>query len=234
MSRKRKSKDEGLSSSWMDTYADTITLLLTFFILLYTFSIVDNEKLKLVGAALRGQIEGVPMTSEKLEDIPEDLTPGIGAKNPYDLLVEKVTDLLEKNNLSDDVKIREEDAGVILQLGDSILFDTGQAELKTGSYKILDVIGTLIPQIDNEIMVQGHTDNRPINSSKYPSNWELSSARALAVVKYFINEKGLSANRFSGTGYGEYRPLVQNTSDENMGINRRVDILIVQQKETGE
>ena len=234
MSRKRKSKDEGLSSSWMDTYADTITLLLTFFILLYTFSIVDNEKLKLVGAALRGQVEGVPMTNEKLEDIPEDLTPGIGAKNPYDLLVEKVTDLLEKNNLSDDVKIREEDAGVILQLGDSILFDTGQAELKTGSYKILDVIGTLIPQIDNEIMVQGHTDNRPINSSKYPSNWELSSARALAVVKYFINEKGLSANRFSGTGYGEYRPLVENNSAENMGINRRVDILIVQQKETGE
>lgn len=233
MSRKRKRGDEGLSSSWMDTYADTITLLLTFFILLYTFSIVDNERLKSISDALKGQMEGTPTTNQKVEELPDDFVPGIGVKNPYDELVEKVTSILEKNGLSDDVKIREEDAGVILQLGDSILFDTGQAELKAGSYKILDVIGSIIPQIDNEIMVQGHTDNRPINSPKYPSNWELSSDRALAVVKYFINEKGISAKRFSGTGYGEHRPLVENNSAENMGINRRVDILIVQQKETG-
>lgn len=234
MSRKRRSSDEGMTSSWMDTYADTITLLLTFFILLYTFSVVDNEKLQTIAEALRGQVEGTPMTKEHVEDLPEDFVPGIGVKNPYDKLVEKVTDVIEENGLSDVVKIREEDAGVILQLGDSILFDTGQAVLKKESYGVLNVISTIIPQIDNEIMVQGHTDNRPISSALYPSNWELSTARALAVVKYFINEKGLSANRFSATGYGENRPLVENTSVENMGINRRVDILIVQQKETEE
>lgn len=234
MSRKRRSTDEGLTSSWIDTYADTITLLLTFFILLYTFSIVDNEKLQTIAEALRGEIEGTPMTNEQIENLPEDFVPGIGVKNPYDQLVEKVTDILEKNGLSDVVKIREEDAGVILQLGDSILFDTAEATLKEESYAVLNVIGTIIPQIDNEIMVQGHTDNRPINSPQYPSNWELSTARALAVVKYFINEKGLSAERFSATGYGENRPLVENNTTENMSINRRVDILIVQQKETEE
>lgn len=234
MSRKRRSSDEGLTSSWMDTYADTITLLLTFFILLYTFSIVDNEKLQTIAQALKGQIEGTPMTNEQTEALPHDFVPGVGVKNPYDQLVEKVTSVLAKNGLSDVVKIREEDAGVILQLGDSILFDTGQAVLKEESYEVLNVISTIIPQVDNEIMVQGHTDNRPINSDKYPSNWELSSARALAVVKYFINDKGLGAERFSATGYGEHRPLVENTSVENMGINRRVDILIVQQKETEE
>ena len=234
MQRKRRKVDDINTNSWIDTYADTITLLLTFFILLYSFSSIDNEKLKVIASSLRGEIVGTPM---KLEDvkIEEDiLEPGIGDKNPYDILVEKVTTVLEENGLSDVVTIREEDAGVILQLGNSILFDSAKAILKSDSFEVLDVISTIIPQIDNEIMVQGHTDNRPMNSYVYPSNWELSSARALAVVKYFINEKGLDPNRFSATGYGEHRPLVENTTSKNMDINRRVDILIVQQKETTE
>lgn len=234
MSRKRRSSDEGLTSSWMDTYADTITLLLTFFILLYTFSIVDNKKLKAIAESLNTQMTGTQVTNTQVADLKDGVASGGGVKNPYDQLVEKVTNILKQNGLSDVVKIREEDAGVILQLGDSILFDTGQAVLKEESYQVLNVISTIIPQIDNEIMVQGHTDNRPINSAQYPSNWELSTDRALAVVKYFINEKGLSPEKFSATGYGENRPLVENNSIGNMGINRRVDILIVQQKEIEE
>lgn len=234
MPRKKRKADDVNTNAWMDTYADTITLLLTFFILLYSFSITDNEKLKYIAEALRGEIAGTPMTKENAEDVTDVLVPGIGKSNPYDTLVKKVTKVLNDNGLSEVVKIREEDAGVILQLGNSILFDTAEAELRSESFEVLDVISSIIPQIDNEIMIQGHTDNRPINSPVYPSNWELSSARALAVVKYFINEKGLSPERFSATGYGEHRPLLENTSNENMEINRRVDILIVQQKETEE
>lgn len=80
-------------------------------------------------------------------------------------------------------------------------------------------------------MVQGHTDNIPISSGTYKSNWELSTSRAVNVVKYFIETKGFDPTRFSATGYGEYRPLVDNATEENRAINRRVDILIVQQKE---
>ena len=83
-------------------------------------------------------------------------------------------------------------------------------------------------------MVQGHTDNVPISSARYNSNWELSTARAVSVVKYFIEVKGLDPTRFSATGYGEYQPLLDNTTPENRAINRRVDILIVQQKENDE
>lgn len=234
MSRKKRKPDEINPGAWMDTYADTITLLLTFFILLYSFSITDNAKLKAIADALKSQVSVNPSPSQSTEIKPDDINPGVEKLNPYDILVARVTKLLEENGLSDVVKIREEDAGVILQLGESILFDTAQAVLKTDSYDVLDVISTIIPKIDNEIMVQGHTDNRPINSSVYPSNWELSSDRALAVVKYFIDVKGLNPNRFSAAGYGEHRPLVENTSSENMGINRRVDILIVQQKEMDE
>lgn len=235
MQRRKKKKDDINTNAWMDTYADTITLLLTFFILLYSFSTTDNEKLKLIAAALKGQVTGIP---QKLEDVPdiidEDIEQGIGSSNPYKVLVDTVTEVIEKNGLTEVIKVREDDAGVVLQLSDSILFDLGKAEMKSDSTAVLDVISTIIPQIDNEIMIQGHTDNVPISSAQYESNWDLSTARSVNVVKYFIETKGFDPARFSATGYGEHRPLVDNSTNENRAINRRVDILIVQKKETAE
>lgn len=235
MARKKRKPDDINTNAWMDTYADTITLLLTFFILLYSMSSTDNEKLKVIAAALKGEITGIPT---KLEDTPDALEgvleQGIGLKNPYDALVEQVQDIINESGLTESIKIREEDTGVVLQLSESILFDTGRADLKPESTKVLDIISKLIPSIQNDIMVQGHTDNVPINSSTYKSNWELSTQRAVGVVKYFIENKGLDPTRFSATGYGEYKPLVDNTTAENRAINRRVDILIVQQKEIEE
>lgn len=235
MARKKRKPDDINTNAWMDTYADTITLLLTFFILLYSMSSTDNEKLKVIAAALKGEITGIPT---KLEDTPDALEgvleQGIGLKNPYDALVEQVQDIINESGLTESIKIREEDTGIVLQLSESILFDTGRADLKPESTKVLDIISKLIPSIQNDIMVQGHTDNVPINSSTYKSNWELSTQRAVCVVKYFIENKGLDPTRFSATGYGEYKPLVDNTTAENRAINRRVDILIVQQKEIEE
>lgn len=243
MPRKKRKKDDINPNAWMDTYADTITLLLTFFILLYSFSTTDNQKLKLIAEALKGQIEGIPMKVEGTSDISiEELEQGIGQGtglgvgqgDPYKELVDKVTDVIDSNGLSDVVQIREENAGVVLQLNESILFDLGSAALKSDSIQVLDAISTIIPKIENEIMIQGNTDNIPINSGNYKSNWELSTARAVTVVKYFIETKGLDPTRLSATGYGEYRPLVDNSTEENRAINRRVDILIVQKKEITE
>lgn len=232
MARKKNKPDDINTNAWMDTYADTITLLLTFFILLYSFSTTDNERLKLIAAALKGEITGIPM---KLKDTPdisdEEREQGIGEKSPYSVLVDQIQDIIDKNALTDTVKIRQEDSGVVLQLNESVLFDLGKADLKPESTKVLDTISTLIPSISNEIMVQGHTDNIPIKSGTYKSNWELSTARAITVLRYFIETKGFDPTRFSATGYGEYKPLVDNTTEKNRAINRRVDILIVEQKE---
>ena len=164
----------------------------------------------------------------------KDLLHKIPEEYYYDALVEQVQDIINESGLTESIKIREEDTGIVLQLSESILFDTGRADLKPESTKVLDIISKLIPSIQNDIMVQGHTDNVPINSSTYKSNWELSTQRAVCVVKYFIENKGLDPTRFSATGYGEYKPLVDNTTAENRAINRRVDILIVQQKEIEE
>ena len=232
MARKKKKPDDINTNAWMDTYADTITLLLTFFILLYSFSTTDNERLQLISAALKGEITGIPMKLENTPDISlEDIEQGIGEKSPYSILVDKIQEIIDKNALTDSVKVREEDSGVVLQLSENVLFDLGKADLKPESIKVLDIISTLIPSISNEIMVQGHTDNIPISSGTYKSNWELSTARAITVLRYFIETKGFDPTRFSATGYGEYKPLVDNSTEENRAINRRVDILIVQQKE---
>ncbi|WP_024614870.1 OmpA family protein [Clostridium sp. Ade.TY] len=225
MPRKKRKPDDINTNGWMDTYADTITLLLTFFILLYSFSTTDNKKLRLIASAFQNEMLGKP--SNKIPEV----KPGVGIKTDYDNLVDKVTEVIKKNNLADIIKVRKEDAGVVLQLSDSILFDTGQAELKNNSTKILDVISTIIPEINNEISVQGHTDNVPIHNSKYKSNWELSTARAVTVLQYFIEVKKIDPKRFSANGYGEYRPLVSNNNEENRAINRRVDILIMQHRD---
>ena len=232
MARKKKKPDDINTNAWMDTYADTITLLLTFFILLYSFSTTDNERLQLIAAALKGEITGIPMKLENTPDISlEDIEQGIGEKSPYSILLDKIQEIIDKNALTDSVKVREEDSGVVLQLSENVLFDLGKADLKPESIKVLDIISTLIPSISNEIMVQGHTDNIPISSGTYKSNWELSTARAITVLRYFFETKGFDPTRFSATGYGEYKPLVDNSTEENRAINRRVDILIVQQKE---
>ena len=158
MARKKKKPDDINTNAWMDTYADTITLLLTFFILLYSFSTTDNERLQLIAAALKGEITGIPMKLENTPDISlEDIEQGIGEKSPYSILVDQIQEIIDKNALTDSVKVREEDSGVVLQLSENVLFDLGKADLKPESIKVLDIISTLIPSISNEIMVQGHT-----------------------------------------------------------------------------
>ena len=192
----------------------------------------DTKEVCLLPAALKGEITGIPMKLENTPDISlEDIEQGIGEKSPYSILVDKIQEIIDKNALTDSVKVREEDSGVVLQLSENVLFDLGKADLKPESIKVLDIISTLIPSISNEIMVQGHTDNIPISSGTYKLNWELSTARAITVLRYFIETKGFDPTRFSATGYGEYKPLVDNSTEENRAINRRVDILIVQQKE---
>lgn len=226
--RKRDLEDDINPDSWLATYADTITLLLTFFILLYSMSSVDSQKLKELSEAMQNSLQGTVEVSE-LENI-TDLKVQTG-NTDYENLVEKLNNVIDSNNLTNVVKIREEDRGVVLQLDETILFDPGKADIKGNSNDVLDAITTIINDTDNDVLVEGSTDDIPMNTEKYGSNWELSTARAVSVVRYFVEDENIDPTRFSVKGYGEYKPLVENTTDENRAINRRVDILIVEQKE---
>lgn len=245
MARKKKKGDDIKTDGWMDTYADTITLLLTFFILLYSISSVDSEKLKQLSQALQNSLTGTTSV-EELKDI-NDLK--VNTKNDgqdenknqnqnqgqgqskYEDLAGKLNNIIEKNNLSDKIKIRKEDRGIVLQVDESILFDSGSANIKPSSIHVLNTISKIIKETDNEIVAEGNTDNVPIKDGEYDSNWELSTERALSIVKYLIKNENINPNRISLKGYGEYNPIVPNDNDADRAKNRRVDILVVEQRD---
>ncbi len=229
MARRKKKGDDINTNGWMDTYADTITLLLTFFILLYSISAVDSEKLQELSEALQFSLTGKQSVKqlESLDDIKVDIEK---ESNKYEDLAKKLNEIIDKNSLTEVIKIREEDRGIVLQVDESILFDPGKSEIKESSVDILDTISKIIEETDNDIIAEGHTDNVPINNEKYKSNWELSTDRALNIVKYFIENKKINPVRLSVKGYGEYNPIAPNDTPENRSKNRRVDILVVEQK----
>ncbi|WP_291635461.1 OmpA family protein, partial [Clostridium sp.] len=141
---------------------------------------------------------------------------------------EKVQSFINKNKLEATVDIKSDRRGVILQLKANILFQSGKAEIIDKSKPVLNTINALISTLPNNIVIEGHTDNMPISNYEYKNNWQLSSARALNVLEYFVNIKGQTQpKRFTSVACGEYQPIIPNTSEANRALNRRVNILIV-------
>lgn len=238
MARKKRGDSGGLTGNeWLGTYSDCVTLLLTFFVLLYSMSSVDAEKVKAISQAF-SIMSGQAGNSFLEYDLYQGSQPIIGGESKIENTVETdedgnetmyktVKDFLSENQLNSAVDVTEDEKGVMLKVKDNILFESGQATLIAESQQVLDKINTLISTLPNSIIIEGHTDNVPISNSKYASNWELSTERAVTVVRYFIEKNNQDPSRFSAAGYGEYRPDVENTSDENKAKNRRVNILIV-------
>lgn len=259
MSRKRRHDSDGGSSGsgWMTTYSDLVTLLLTFFILLYTFSVVDAEKFKAVAASLQFALTGqsgtsifednppsldkpieefIPAPENEKEDLidPVENNDGSGLLDKeIDRIYKIVQDFVSEEGLEAEVRLRTDRRGVIIDISDSVLFDPGKADLKLDSKELLDKLTKLINSFDNNIIVEGHTDNVPIKRSKFPTNWELSVNRATTVIRYFIEKRNIAPNRLSAAGYGEYKPLVPNDTAEHKTMNRRVNILIEASLERG-
>lgn len=233
---RKKEKTKDYESSWLDTYADTITLLLTFFVLLYSISSVDSEKVKQISNSFNKVFTGDTADSILEYNLYNGTVPVVGGESKDDIdkidnkgdrkTYREAKEFIESNDLDEYVDISSEDNNTILNLKDTILFDTGKAELKADSLAILDKITTLISNLPNKIVVEGHTDNVPISTAEFQSNWELSAARASKVVRYFTETKGMQKGRFSAIGYSDNKPLVPNTSDENKSKNRRVNIVI--------
>lgn len=230
---KREIKTDG----WLATYADTVTLLLTFFVLLYSLSTLDSQKFQQIAAAMQSAFSGKADKSilefnMSSGDVPVVGKPQITVEDVQQdenlEILEDVLTYIKENNLEEDVQIYSDSQGLNIQMKDSILFDTGKSELRTESKKVLDEIGELISKVDNNIIIEGHTDNVPISTPTMRNNWHLSSARALSVLDYFLGtKKNLNPQRFSAQGCGEYKPIAPNDTDENRAKNRRVNIILV-------
>jgi chemotaxis protein MotB len=213
---------------WMNSFADLMCLLLTFFVLLYSFSVLDVKKLESFLTSFQGQ--GV-LHTENLEEIgapgeTEDLNPDKVIDPELLQLYREIMAYLEANQLYEDVDLKFVSRGLVLTIKHRLLFDSGKAVLREDSKIILSQMAGLFSQLDHDIAVEGHTDNIPINRALYPTNWELSTARATSVVRFFTEEKKLDAQKFAAVGFGEWQPVAPNDTEENRQLNRRVVIKI--------
>lgn len=228
---RRKKKDEinftENADRWLLTYADLITLLLAFFIVMYSMSQVDAKKFGKISGALHSILrggEGVLKFEEKHE--PSD---GHGLLEVGDLkmLQQVVEASLKELGKEEEVITEITERGLVIHILESALFEEGSAKLQRRAIDILDIVYRDIAAKPNHVRIEGHTDNSTVVSDKYPSNWELSTARATEVVKQFVYGYGMQPDRISALGYGEYRPVRPNNTFENRAQNRRVDIVIL-------
>lgn len=215
-SRRETSENQDEAESWLMTYGDMMTLLLTFFVLLYTISDVNTSKFEQIKSAISGEV---------LKKEPE---------KPFEEITKELQSLIKVQQLEQAVSVETDPLGVKIELASSSLYVLGSAEIKKSMIEIIKDVGISIQKLDVKdflIEVEGHTDDIPIKSVKHESNWELSAHRATNVVKELI-QSGLPANHLKASGFADSRPLVPNKNQNGVSIpanqekNRRVLIYV--------
>jgi chemotaxis protein MotB len=227
----KKGSDEKLESAgmmrWLLTYADMITLLLALFIILFSISTINKVKLQRLVHDLGGGFNSV----DAINNPPNGQTVS-ATKDDLQAMQSQLQSYISKNKIQGQVQTKITKDGkkrelIISLLSDKPSYESGKADLTDSVKKILDEVYLQLKTRQNEVRVEGNTDNVPISNDQFPSNWELSSARATGVARYLVEEKGLEPRRISALGYGEYRPKYPNDTDAHRAGNRRVDVVIL-------
>jgi chemotaxis protein MotB len=205
-----------------------VTQILIFFVMLFTFSSIDAARFKELAISLQSAFKGGVGVLEGGQSITvETLGPARANLAQLTEAMNQIMNVVESSGLKGAVETSIDERGLVISIKDSTFFDLGKADLKPRSIEILNKIGVTLKDLPNQIRVEGHTDNLPINTPQFPSNWELSTARATTVVRYLVEKVGLSPNKMSAAGYGEFRPLYPNDTEEHRARNRRVDIVVL-------
>lgn len=223
--RRRRERGRGPSTDrWVIPYADFVTLLFAFFTALYAVTSADPGKLPTVAAAMREAVTGGKgvLTGEQ----PLEPADGPASSSPQDL-----RDAIERE-LQDDLAAKRlelivDRRGLVLAIPEAFSFDNGRADLSAQSQALMGRVGTVLLGVPNGVRVEGHTDNTPIRTLQFASNWELSTARATRVVAFFVSTAGIEADRLSAAGYSEFHPRADNGTADGRARNRRVDIVIL-------
>lgn len=225
---------EANNERWLLTYSDLITLLMIFFVIMYAMSNISVEKYKKVAESFNVAFAGGQTILEQDNNTSEGTPAPIVQKDPEQIKMEQVKKDIDKyladNKLSSSVSTKIEERGLIVRLNDTLFFESGKAEVKEDALKKLIQIGNILKQEDNFIRIEGNTDNKPISTYIFKSNWQLSAVRAANVVQLLIEKCNYSADKLSSVGYGEYRPIATNNTEEGRAKNRRIDIVIMNTK----
>lgn len=236
MARRRKKKETKNNSSsgggWMTTFSDLMSLLLTFFILLYSMSSVSAEKFEAAAKSMQSafgggesMIEGSTVVDIETEKITEKSEETIDPELVK--MYNEVVAFLEMKEMTSQASVEYDQDGIYVNIQESILFGSGSAIIADSGKNTLNDLGELIQQFDNAVVIEGYTDNVPMNNNNFSSNWELSTGRALSVLRYLSEERNVDPTRLAAKGYGEYHPILPNDSESNKAKNRRVNIVLV-------
>lgn len=241
MARRKHEEEHDNHERWLVSYADFITLLFAFFVVMYALSTVNEGKYRILSDSMSSAFRNVQVNSSS--PLPVTLTPPIpviqkprAAERAQEAVKQKRRDKMR--NVAQDilevmaplieqgkVRVIETSRGVTIEINDSILFSPGQALLQPALAKAMGAIADVLAPTDFPITIEGHTDNVPINTLQFPSNWELSAVRATTVLRLFV-DSGVAPDRLTAIGFADTRPVEPNLLADGRARNRRVTILI--------
>ena len=250
--RRRPVVDEGGGEKWLLTYADLISVLLVFFIILYAMSNVDQEKFeKLVGSlasafqgigsfagtsTVQGSPGGTGVMARFTSQVEQTVTRGgVGTggsssskiKKDFQYISNQIDELVTANGLEDKVSVEQTAEGIVVNLAGDLLFLTTRADLRPESYFVLDAVSDILQNLTNDVRVEGHTDSIPPQNEAFPTNWHLSGARALSVLQFLEQFGRIDRDRLHYAGWSDLRPFGPNDTLEGRLSNRRASIVIL-------
>lgn len=237
---------------WLVSYADFITLLFAVFVVLYAMGQSDKKKVEEVMQSIQSSfgmstagavapkinvipsksINLMPTIKPELSIVPSGRT-GRGQgktraeEKDFRQIKSSIEAYLVKQGAQNKVSLNITRRGLVVSLKEAGFFDSGQAQIRPDAYELVNTIAEVMTQYNNPLRVEGHTDNMPINSAQFPSNWELSTARATNGLKYLIKHFDVDPDKISATGYAEFRPIADNATAEGRAKNRRVDLVML-------
>lgn len=248
---KRKKPSEKIDDSWLLPYADMLTLLLALFIVLFAMSEIDVQKFERLAYIFQSEfMSGAGVIDDGVSIVPEEspvdliedkkdeknqeseekdsLDPGMQEYEKLLSMQERIEEYIALNSLTETLGTKLTGEGLLITVRTDVTFDSGSAQVKqTGIEIAKEIANFLSTDPPHEIVVNGHADDRPMHNEEFASNWELSSMRAIQFLYLLLENTDINPKWFSARGYGEFQPMVPNTSEENRAINRRVEVLIL-------
>ena len=242
MARRRPPEEHENHERWLVSYADFITLLFAFFVVMYSISSVNEGKYKVLSQALVGvfndperSVKPIPIGEERPQSVKpaeplviesEQTEVAIGqAADPLKTIADNVRDAFGDLIKSDQLTVRGNELWIEIELKSSLLFGSGDAMPSDMAFSIIEKVAKILKPFDNPVHIEGFTDNQPIRTAQYPTNWELSTARAASIVRMMATE-GIDPRRMAAVGYGEFQPVASNDTADGRGRNRRVVLVI--------
>lgn len=236
---KRKHEEHENHERWLVSYADFITLLFAFFVVMYATSTANEEKQKEFEKSIQVNLhlvgQGGNKVNHSMADALAELSSPVSSEFPTNTgnrevqryVEDQVDKKLGKESQNYIRDIYHDTLGVKITLAATSVFEGGSAKLQRSALKSLDALAQILKETNKKLVIEGHTDNTPVRGGQYGSNWELAAARSNAVIRYLTKVHGLGEDRFIAMAYGENKPLAPNDTEERRALNRRIEIQII-------